>query len=154
MLQAILEFLHCIWGKVKVIKCQGQMWWHLWKGTVPMKMMCEYEKNTSSNKNNIGNIKSFMHCLWGNVKVIKGQGHIWWHLWKGIVPMMMLCEYEKNPPSNKQVIGNIRVLCTVYEARSRSLKVKVICDDICEKVLCQWWYCVNMKRIHLVIKKL
>ena len=115
MLQAILEFLHCIWGKVKVIKCQGQMWWHLWKGTVPMKMMCEYEKNTSSNKNNIGNIKSFMHCLWGNVKVIKGQGQVWWHMWKGIVPMMMLCEYEKNPSSNKKVISNIKVLYRILK---------------------------------------
>ena len=75
-----------------------------------MMMLCQYEKDPSSNKKVIGNIKSFMDCLWGKVKVIKGQGHMWWHLWKGIVPMMMLCEYEKNPSSNKKVIGNITVL--------------------------------------------
>ena len=50
--------------------------------------------------------------------------------------MIMLCEYENNPVSNHKVISNISVLCTAYEARSRSLKVKVKCDDICEKVLC------------------
>ena len=35
---------------------------------------------------------------------------MWYYLWKGIVPVMMLCEYEKNPSSNKTVIGNIKVL--------------------------------------------
>ena len=43
-------------------------------------------------------------------KSFEGLGQTWCTQWKGIVLMKNVCEYEKDPSSNKKVIANIKVL--------------------------------------------